>query len=268
MSMFSVPFSKAFGTGNGAGPGRSSTCGCANTAAACSKPRRNGGLGDYVSSFGIVRSKQLMKNVLRLPILLAVLCLGLGTVALLLAQEQGPQSDSSETVAKPRRPATENGEPAPPPEEQKIPSEFKKQKEVAPEATFRSDVNTVTVDVAVLDSKGHFIPNIPGGNFRVLEDNVPQKIASFSKGEAPMTVCMLVEFSNRFQQYWSSTWYQTLTAAYGFAQTLKPEDYIAVVAYDMKPEILSDFSTDRQKTYEALSRLRIPGFSEANLRSE
>ena len=205
-----------------------------------------------------------MKKALRLPIL-AVLCLALGTLALLVAQEQGPQSDSSETVARPRRPATDNGEPAPPPEEQKIPSEFKKQKEVTPEATFRSDVNTVTVDVAVLDSKGHFIPNIPGGNFRVLEDNVPQKIESFSKGEAPMTVCMLIEFDNRFMQYWSNTWYQTLMAAYGFAQTLKPEDYVAVVAYDMKPEILSDFTTDRQKTYEALSRLRIPGFSEANL---
>src|SRR5207248_2943476 len=59
--------------------------------------------------------------------------------------------------------------------------------------------------------------------------------------------------------------YQTLMAAYGFAQTLKPEDFVAVVAYDMKPEILSDFSADRQKTYEALSRLRIAGFSESNL---
>ncbi len=53
--------------------------------------------------------------------------------------------------------------------------------------------------------------------------------------------------------------------AYGFAQTLKKDDYIAVIAYDMKPEILSDFSTDRTRTYEALQRLRIPGFSESNL---
>src|SRR5579884_2494243 len=139
-----------------------------------------------------------MKNVLRYSPLIGLLCLGLGTFAVAPAQDQGPQSDSSETVAKPRRPATENGEPAPEPATQKIPSEFRKKPEgPAPEATFRSDVNTVTVDVAVLDSKGHFIPNIPGGNFRVLEDNVPQKIESFNKGEAPMTVCMLIEFDNR-----------------------------------------------------------------------
>lgn len=207
-----------------------------------------------------------MKKFLRLPVLSAVLTLSVGALAVLPAQEQGPQSDSSETVARPRRPPADNGEPAPEPENQKIPSEFKKKPEgAAPEATFRSDVNTVTVDVAVLDNKGHFIPNIPANNFRVLEDNVPQKVESFNKGEAPITVCMLIEFDNRFMRYWSNTWYQTLMAAYGFAQTLKPEDYVAVVAYDLKPEILSDFTADRQKTYEALSRLRIPGFSEANL---
>ena len=62
-----------------------------------------------------------------------------------------------------------------------------------------------------------------------------------------MTVCMVIEFSNLYQRYWSETWYQTLTAAYGFLETLKPEDYVAVVAYDLRPEILSDFSTDKWK---------------------
>jgi Ca-activated chloride channel family protein len=46
---------------------------------------------------------------------------------------------------------------------------------------------------------------------------------------------------------------------------LKPEDYVAIVAYDLRSEILSDFSTNRQDAYEAMQRLRIPGFSEANL---
>ncbi len=46
---------------------------------------------------------------------------------------------------------------------------------------------------------------------------------------------------------------------------MKKDDYVSVIAYDMRPEILSDFSTNRQKTYEALQRLRIAGFSEANL---
>ena len=40
---------------------------------------------------------------------------------------------------------------------------------------------------------------------------------------------------------------------------------MAVVAYDIKPEILSDFSTDRSKAQEAMRRLNIPAFSESNL---
>ena len=199
----------------------------------------------------------------------AVLTAGLFAGLAIAVAQEGPTSDSSETVAKPHKKDAEN--PAANPNDNtplpKIPSKFEKKNNepAAGTPTFRSDVFTVGVDVSVLDNKGHFIPNIPKGNFRVLEDDTPQKIETFTAGEAPMTVCMLIEFSNLFQQYWTEGWYQTLTAAYGFAQTLKPEDYVAVIAYDMRPEILSDFTTDRRKTYEALSRLRIAGFSESNL---
>jgi Ca-activated chloride channel family protein len=75
----------------------------------------------------------------------------------------------------------------------------------------------------------------------------------------------VIEFSNRYQRFYSSAWFQTLSAAYGFLQTLKPEDYVAIVAYDLRSEILSDFSTDRQQAYESMQRLRIAGFSESNL---
>jgi VWFA-related protein len=131
--------------------------------------------------------------------------------------------------------------------------------------SFKSDVDLITVDVAVLDNKGHFIPGIPGGNFRILEDNVPQKIQKVELGEAPMTVAMVIEFSNLFQQMGTASWYQTLQLAWGFASTLKPEDYCAVVAFDMHPEILTDFTTDKSKIQEGLQRLQIAAWSEANL---
>jgi VWFA-related protein len=76
---------------------------------------------------------------------------------------------------------------------------------------------------------------------------------------------MVIEFSNLYQQYWTYTWYQTLQAAYGFLETLKQDDYVAVVAYDLRSEILSDFSADKRQAYEAMQRLRIPAFSESNL---
>jgi VWFA-related protein len=182
----------------------------------------------------------------------------------LLWAQQGPRSTTSETVARPKK--SGSAKPAEP-EQEKIPSQFGKRGKELPAGvpTFSADAVTVTVDVAVLDNRGHFIPGIRQENFRILEDNVPQAVSGYSMGEAPMTVALVVEFSNLWQTYYSEGWYQTLTAAYGFLQTLRPDDYVAVVAYDLRPEILSDFSTDRRDLQTAMSRLRMAGFSEANL---
>ncbi len=196
---------------------------------------------------------------------MAAVCLvgiGLGIKA------QGPVTQGSETVGKKKTtsPTTDPTD-TPDPNAEKIPSKYKPNKDGLPQGgpTFRSDVLTVTIDVAVLDNHGNPIPKIPQEKFRILEDNTPQKVTGYSVGEAPMTVCLVVEFSNKFQRLYTSGWAQTLNDAYYFVQTLKPEDYLAVIAYDMRPEILSDFSTDRGMAQEALSRMRIPAFSEANL---
>jgi VWFA-related protein len=202
---------------------------------------------------------------LRVPV--AVFLCALGVVAFLAAQ-QGPKSDSSTTVARPRRPGNNGGAPAAAePDQPKIPSRFGKNKEGSPPEgpTFRSDAITVTVDTAVIDNKGHFIPNIPKPYFRVLEDGVPQTVTGFSLGEAPMTIAMVIEFSNAFQQFYSWGWFQTLQASYGFLELLRPEDYAAVIAYDLRTEILTDFTTDRAELNGAMQRLRIPAFSESNL---
>jgi VWFA-related protein len=192
-----------------------------------------------------------------------VALLPLCLAGILLWAQQGPKTTNSETVARPKK----GGTAAPEPEQEKIPSKFGKQGKELPEGvpTFSTEAVTVSVDVAVLDNKGHFIPKIPKNYFRVMEDNTPQQVTGYSMGEAPMTIALVIEFSNLYQSYYSEGWYQTLTAAYGFTQTLKPEDYVAIVAYDLRPEILSDFSTDRRDLQDAMSRLRMAGFSESNL---
>jgi VWFA-related protein len=197
---------------------------------------------------------------------LTISCIPLLIAALALEGQEGPINPGSQTVGKKKKSADDSTAPAES-EQPKIPSQYnKKNAETALEGpSFHVESNVVTVDVAVLDNKGRFIPKIPKGNFRIMEDGVPQKITNFSMGEAPITIAMVIEFSNLFQSYYGSGWFQTLQASYGFVQMLKPEDYVAVVAYDIKPEILSDFTADRSKTQEALSRLRIAAFHEANL---
>src|ERR1022692_4330519 len=189
---------------------------------------------------------------------------------MLVGQTQGPLKDPGATVARPRKSTdsttgttTGNDEELP-----KIPSKLKKDPQLnkgGDVARFKTDVDIVTIDAAVIDNKGHFIPGIPPGNFRLLEDNVPQQLRKVDMGEAPMTIALVIEFSNLFQRYYSAAWFQTLQLAWGFAESLKPEDYAAIVAYDMRTEILTDFTTDKMKIREGLDRLKIAAFSEANM---
>jgi Ca-activated chloride channel family protein len=197
-----------------------------------------------------------------------VLCIcGLAAFAgLTFAQDSGPIPNGP-TVAKKKSSDSTDGAATPDSTLPKIPSEYSKKDkpDMAGAPNFKSQVDIVTLDAAVIDNKGQFIPGIPPQNFRVLEDNVPQKLQKVDLGQAPLTIALLIEFSGKFQRLYGPTWFQTLQLAWGFASTLKPDDYMAVIAYDIKPEILSDFTTNRQQTQAALHQLTIPAWQEANL---
>jgi len=85
---------------------------------------------------------------------------------LVTGQQEGPLKQPGATVAK-KKPT---GDDTTKKEEEKprIPSKLKKDPAKTPTgdvAQFKSDVDIVTLDVAVIDNKGHFIPGIPGGQF-------------------------------------------------------------------------------------------------------
>jgi len=124
------------------------------------------------------------------------------------------------------------------------------------------NVPLVTVPVTITTKNGEFIPGLKQEDFRVLEDGVPQKITHFSQSsEAPVTAVLLVEFAATHYRFI----YDMLSNAYGFAQSLKPNDWVSVISYDMHPEIQQDFTQNKQAVIQALNHLRIPGFRETNL---
>lgn len=123
------------------------------------------------------------------------------------------------------------------------------------------DVSLVSVPVMVATDKGQFVPNLKAANFQVSEDGVPQKISNFSTVQAPITAVLLIEFADIPEQFL----YDTLSGAYAFTDTLKPEDWIAVVSYDIKPHILTDFTQDKTRVRAAIDQMRLPGFRDRNL---
>lgn len=162
----------------------------------------------------------------------------------------GPQ-DNTGPYAIPKK----KEEPPPPPPEKP------KKIEGMPDYSIRVDVPLVTVPVSVTTKDGQFIPNLQEANFKIFEDGVEQKVTSFNKTDAPITAVLLVEFA-------STNYYfmvDALNASYAFANSLKKEDWVAVVSYDMRPHILADFTQNKQEVYAALNQLRVPGFAETNL---
>jgi VWFA-related protein len=162
----------------------------------------------------------------------------------------GPQTDTGPYVIPKKK-----EEPPPPPPEKP------KRIEGMPDYSIKVDVPLVNLDVLVTTKDGQFIPGLHKDNFKILEDGVQQKVANFNQSEAPITAVLLIEFASTNYNYM----YDALNASYTFASGLKKEDWVAVVSYDMKPQILVDFTQDKRAVLGGLNMLRIPGFSERNL---
>jgi VWFA-related protein len=122
-------------------------------------------------------------------------------------------------------------------------------------------VDLVSLQVLVTDQKGNVVTGLRPENFTIYEDNVKQEISNFAPVDANITVVMLVEYSKQVSWFIHEVW----NAIYGFAASLRQGDWVAVIGYDIRPTILLDFTQDRQKLNEALSRFNYPAFSESNL---
>jgi VWFA-related protein len=165
----------------------------------------------------------------------------------------GPNRGVGETVLVPKK--TEPGRRAEP--------NAKKVERINPDEVFTlsTATNLVNVDVLVLDKNNNPIGNLGRKHFKVYDDGNQQMITNFATAEAPMTVCMLIEFSNK----WWGFLYLALRDAYQFVRVIEPKDWVAVVSFDMNQQILQDFTQNRYEVIQALDSLRIPGFSEINL---
>jgi VWFA-related protein len=135
--------------------------------------------------------------------------------------------------------------------------------------SLRVNVPLVNVDISVITKDGQFIPGLKKENFKILEDGVPQNVTSFQQTEAPITAVMLVEFAQpNFminQQAGYSSLNDMINASYYFVDSLKKEDWVALISYDMKPQLQQDFTQDKNQILGALHHLQIPGFSETNV---
>jgi Ca-activated chloride channel homolog len=123
------------------------------------------------------------------------------------------------------------------------------------------DVDVVSLDVVVTDQSGNPISGLEKTHFKVFDDNVEQNVTNFSSTDAPLTVVIVAEFSNTIGYYFDDV----VGPAAGFINSLRPDDWAALIAFDIRPEILTDFTKNKNQLFEGLRRMRIPAYSETCL---
>lgn len=188
---------------------------------------------------------------LRWHTILAAICmltLGLNSWA---QSPEGPQTAAPSPQQAPAQPQPKPQEKAGPP---------KKTEDAG--VTISVEVPIVTLDVVATTTNGDIIPGLKKENFRILEDGVPQSITNFAPTDAPITMVLLLEFSNVFggwfsgqAKYWSDALFPNLNQ----------KDWIALVTYDMKPHMEVDFTQNKDEVRQSIYRLYFPGFSESNM---
>jgi VWFA-related protein len=170
--------------------------------------------------------------------------------------EAGPQTDNGTIIIKKKK---EADEPPPPPV---APAAPKVKNPDGDTYSLRVDVPIVNIDANVILDKTHqFVPGLKANNFLILEDGVPQTITSVRVAQTPITAVMLLEFA-------ANSYYlinDMRNASYSFFRSLRKDDYVAVVTYDLHTHILTDFTNNQELIAQSLQSLIIPGFSDTNL---
>jgi len=167
----------------------------------------------------------------------------------------GPDVDNGPIVIPKKK---ESAEPPPPP----APEQPKIKNPGGETYSLHVDVPLVNLDVSVILDKNHqFVPGLKAANFLVLEDGVEQKVDTVRIAQTPITAVMLLEFA-------ANSWYvinDMRNASISFFNSLRPDDYIAVMTYDLQTHILSDFTNNKQVIAQSLNSLTFPSFSDTDM---
>jgi Ca-activated chloride channel homolog len=119
--------------------------------------------------------------------------------------------------------------------------------------TMKKNVDMVRLPVSIVDKDGNFVPGLAEDNFRVLENNTPQKISEFTHADIPISVGLVIDNSGSMK----SKRARVNAAAMTFVQTSNPQDQMFVVNFNDEYylDMDEDFTNDPKVLKAALERI-------------
>jgi len=215
-----------------------------------------------------------MKRTL-IPVVSLVIMLGLIIESGWLVKDQALAQAGRKSSDKQKKNPNATGDPEEQKKEQDKQEERKVDKSI-PTASISIGTDVVNVEAVVFNKKsGAIFQGLKKEHFEIYEDGIKQEIANFSTPDAPVTMVLLLEYSKLVDLlglptggYFEYGRVEILRPAYEFvSRFVQPKDFISVVAYDIRPTPLIDFTDDKQKLMGAINLLirNNPAFSESNM---
>ena len=126
-----------------------------------------------------------------------------------------------------------------------------------PASRLRMDVKLVMVPVTVTNPLGKPVLDLPRDRFRLLEDGVEQKIATFSCEDAPVSMGVLVDASGSMKGRMRAS----IDALRQVFQTTIPGDEFFLVRFSGEAKLVAGFTWDAEQIYEKLGFIRPQGWT-------
>ena len=121
----------------------------------------------------------------------------------------------------------------------------------------RVDVHLTLVPVVVTDSSDHPVTGLSGESFRLFEDNVEQKVETFSKEEGPVSVVIVFDASGSMKEKLEPS----LAAIKLLTDTAVQGDELSLVRFSTKPELVSSFVSQPDEIFQKLRFLEPKGWT-------
>jgi Ca-activated chloride channel family protein len=114
------------------------------------------------------------------------------------------------------------------------------------------NVNLVLVPVTVIDPMNRLVTGLERENFQIYDNNVGQTIKSFAMEDAPISIGIVFDLSGSMQ----SKFVRARKALSEFLRTCNPQDEFFVVAFNDRPAVVVDYTSDVEDVEARMVMLR------------
>jgi Ca-activated chloride channel homolog len=117
------------------------------------------------------------------------------------------------------------------------------------------NVDLVLMYTSVFDKNNHFVSGLKLDSFRVYEDGIEQKIASFAQEDVPVSMGILLDLSGSMRGKID----QVNKAALAFIKASNPQDQVFLIGFNEEVELLQDYTSDIDEVTDSLENIVVTG---------